>query len=829
MKKILFVLIGILAMHASTAHAAVAADITFTSPQDVTAEATSSAGAYVSFSVTAVDASNKPLSVTCAPASGSLFALGSTTVMCSATDTSPATSTTSFTVGVVDTTPPSITPPPTQTFATSTFPATPSLTYATASDLVDPSPKVTASPTTFDAGTTTVTWTATDSSGNSAATTSLVVITDDSASTTSATSSAPVPTPSPIGITLEIDTATTTLFKGPLTVSACSANGATSTVSGYCALQQSGHSVSWQWFSFGAALVRVDGIGDWNNGPWWSTFSNGQPLSDSLDRHLLAPGETLLVTDGPMPLELSVSTTSPSVDGTTTVTVQGFNASNFDFEPVANSTINGAGVTTNASGTVDILATTTDPFTISASANGYLQSNSVTIAPAATSTATSTPPVSSGGGGGGIAHNNLDIQHALQYLVAHQNADGSFDTPMLTDWAALALVAADPGSDALAKLKAYEKTATPTMSSVTDYERHAIALEALGVDPYNGTSVNYIAPIVAAFDGTQIGDPSEDNDDIFAILALSSAGYSPTNDMMQKTATFILSRQKPDGSWDESPDLTAAALQVLPQFFAGTSVSPATLGAALGNGEMYLLNAQHADGGWSNGPTSALSSASSVDSTSWVQTFINAVNLDDPTNARTWTSSAGYLPTDVIASAQQSDGGVQPTNLSADTRVWSTEYALVAAAGKDWDSLQQPFSQPSTAIGGGGGMPTIESATTTGATSTPRVATTTPSIASTTLPFASTTSVEATSTVLAELLRSLQAASTFLAEARSPTRSTHHVVVPSSPAMNPTPTANATVSSTQPQLSQTASAATGDGNALANAWHAIVSFFAKLF
>ena len=53
---------------------------------------------------TAVDATGVSLTVACAPLSGSTFALGSTTVTCSATDDTGLTGTATFTVKVVDTT-----------------------------------------------------------------------------------------------------------------------------------------------------------------------------------------------------------------------------------------------------------------------------------------------------------------------------------------------------------------------------------------------------------------------------------------------------------------------------------------------------------------------------------------------------------------------------------------------------------------------------------------------------------------------------------------------------------------------------------------------------
>ncbi len=75
-------------------------------PPDITAEATSAAGAIVNFSATATDARDISVVVTCAPPSGSQFALGATTVNCSATNSRNKTAEGSFSVSVVDTTAP---------------------------------------------------------------------------------------------------------------------------------------------------------------------------------------------------------------------------------------------------------------------------------------------------------------------------------------------------------------------------------------------------------------------------------------------------------------------------------------------------------------------------------------------------------------------------------------------------------------------------------------------------------------------------------------------------------------------------------------------------
>src|SRR5439155_236938 len=81
-------------------------------PSDIATEATSAAGAVATFTATASDLVDGATDVvTCAPASGSTFALGSTTVTCTAMDAAHNTGTCSFSVTVHDTTAPAVTCP----------------------------------------------------------------------------------------------------------------------------------------------------------------------------------------------------------------------------------------------------------------------------------------------------------------------------------------------------------------------------------------------------------------------------------------------------------------------------------------------------------------------------------------------------------------------------------------------------------------------------------------------------------------------------------------------------------------------------------------------
>jgi flavin reductase (DIM6/NTAB) family NADH-FMN oxidoreductase RutF len=168
---------------------------------DVTAEATSAAGASVTFHVAAYDDSG-PIGATCTPpgATGTGdfdvtadFPVGDTTVTCT---TASADFSASLTVHVVDTTAPSVTAPSNVT-ATTGNPGGTAVTFgaATASDLVDGSLSAPCSPasgSSFPVGTTTVTCTATDTHGNTGSASFTVTVTFSDQTAPTFTS---VPTP----------------------------------------------------------------------------------------------------------------------------------------------------------------------------------------------------------------------------------------------------------------------------------------------------------------------------------------------------------------------------------------------------------------------------------------------------------------------------------------------------------------------------------------------------------------------------------------------------------------------------------------------------------
>lgn len=145
-----------------------------TVPADLTVEGDTTGGWTAAYpGVSATDAEDDPDPMpACSPAAGEVLPLGTTTVTCGVTDSGGRSDTDSFAVTVVDTTTPSIALGGDQAVTTDD-PAGTVLAYdpPVVADVVDPSPVVVCDPANGAAipvGSTTVTCTATDASGNAA-------------------------------------------------------------------------------------------------------------------------------------------------------------------------------------------------------------------------------------------------------------------------------------------------------------------------------------------------------------------------------------------------------------------------------------------------------------------------------------------------------------------------------------------------------------------------------------------------------------------------------------------------------------------------------------
>jgi hypothetical protein len=157
-----------------------------TAPANMTLAATSASGAVAAFSASATDMVDGSVAVSCVPASGSTFPVGTTTVTCSATDAHGNSASASFSITVTplastDKKPPVLTLPGRQVVE-ATGPAGAIVTFtASALDAVDGPVPVACTPASgsiFPLGTTQVSCSAHDQAGNTKTGTFNVVVRD---------------------------------------------------------------------------------------------------------------------------------------------------------------------------------------------------------------------------------------------------------------------------------------------------------------------------------------------------------------------------------------------------------------------------------------------------------------------------------------------------------------------------------------------------------------------------------------------------------------------------------------------------------------------------
>lgn len=149
-------------------------------PANQVAEATTAAGAVVTFNASAADAVTSPLAVVCLPASGSTFALGTTLVTCSTEDAAHNPALATFSVTVQDTSAPVLLLPDHITEQATSAEGRVVSYVASAADLVAAAPTLSCAPasdSTFPVGDTQVSCSASDAAGNSATGSFIVTIT----------------------------------------------------------------------------------------------------------------------------------------------------------------------------------------------------------------------------------------------------------------------------------------------------------------------------------------------------------------------------------------------------------------------------------------------------------------------------------------------------------------------------------------------------------------------------------------------------------------------------------------------------------------------------
>jgi hypothetical protein len=484
----------------------------------------------------------------------------------------------------------------------------------------------------------------------------------------------------------------------------------------------------------------------------WQYEVNGTYPFLGIDQYQLHDGDSLNLYFG-SPRKVSIATSTVTAGESFVTTAESYDPATDTYAPLSGYTIGVtqpnpsdpyspiqiATSTVDANGTASFTLATPGTYELGIQEDYYSNLTTLTVASStvvATSvstttatTTTATPPTpapthsSGGGSGGGSGTVNTSttpaasLAAAFSYLASAQNADGSFTSPV-TDWAAIALSLPDAPSAARSKMATYLASTPAALTYPTDYERHAMALMALGINPYTGTATDVITPIVNSFDGTKIGDASINND-IFALIVLPHAGYSASDTLIKKVVAYTVSQQAGNGSWDfGSTDMTGAALQALAPLSSLPGVS-----ASIARAETFLRTHQQPDAGFGN-----------VSSTSWVLGGSGAAGL----SPSAWTLGSS-TPLTALISHQQPDGSI---TTAGEIPAWSTAYALTALENRSWSSLMSTFAVPALP---GGGVATTTATTT--ALVAP-VATTTlpivPMIATSSAPTLNTTSASTT-------------------------------------------------------------------------------------
>ncbi|MEK9160434.1 MAG: prenyltransferase/squalene oxidase repeat-containing protein [Patescibacteria group bacterium] len=471
----------------------------------------------------------------------------------------------------------------------------------------------------------------------------------------------------PVSITLEIYTEDRTLYRDEIEVTSCPQfpDDTGERITGYCAIEQSGITAAWSWYGNDAFIDSLGGASNnYETSAYWNWFSDLTYGMTALNVHELEDGEHLLITLDRFPLQLVVP--DDLVVGSTTpieVLQFGFDM-NFNpiWEPALESTIfiEGIAYPTDETGRILYTPLSTEELTFEAQKDEYLDADPVSTSP---NEAATEHTVTSGKGGSSSPKN--PTESAIAFLRTHQREDGSFANPLLSDWAALALKSAKESTQSV---KNYLVQDLKDLKTATDFERRAMALAALGVNPNE-----YVQKIVSFFDGTQIGDGGLINDDIFALLIFSHIGYGDDDPMVRTIVKFLLAAQESDGGW-ESTDLTAAAIQSLTPYSSLPDVT-----SALSRARDFFVSHQQADGCFGNSFT-----------TSW--SVMAIIALDELPES--WRSSQGESPLECLESMQGQDGGFEE-GASDDVRVWATAYAIPALEGDTWHTLLGQYKKGS--------------------------------------------------------------------------------------------------------------------------------------
>ncbi len=430
-------------------------------------------------------------------------------------------------------------------------------------------------------------------------------------------------------------------------------------------------------YSFGAYVKCVNYSGGEECDNWQYAVDGNTPFQ-SIDQNMLAGGETVYLYFG-SPHRVVSGESEVRTGQNFTVTAENYDYTNNTWGPLGgvvlgvteadpNDSFNPIEISTKAvdgNGQAEFSVATSGSYQLGIKEDFYFPTIPISVI---------NPPTVAGSGHIILPEvvKVFSVSDAMKYLLGQQKVDGSFPSgDMYTDWASIALVAGGADDSVKEKILNYFKGNTAPSSLLTDNERRVTALLALGQNPYSFSGADYVKPILDAFDGVQFGDKDLVNDDIFALISLSHVGYSKEDEIISKDIKFILSKQREDGSWEGSVDLSAAAIQTLKVFEGVEGVTE-----ALAKSKDYISGRQGEDGGWGD-----------VFSTSWAMQAQSVLEVKWERNGK---SGIDYLR------AAQADSGavVSGTDESEQNKIWATSYAIPAALGKPWSAIFHTVAKP---------------------------------------------------------------------------------------------------------------------------------------
>lgn len=202
------------------------------------------------------------------------------------------------------------------------------------------------------------------------------------------------------------------------------------------------------------------------------------------------------------------------------------------------------------------------------------------------------------------APDSTEVSMALAYLHSQQGTNGSISDFATSAWAVMAIKAAgqDPNiwkvSSNSINIVDYLSTNAISAKTINDYSRTVLAITAAGKDPTNLGGRNFLSLLEAAYDGTQIGDSSLLNDDFWGILALIAAGIPASSNIIQGSASYILSNQNADGGWGYGVGITSDIDDTTAAIMALTAVGQSVSSTTITNALNYIQNNQASDGGF---------------------------------------------------------------------------------------------------------------------------------------------------------------------------------------------------------------------------------------